>query len=38
MTGSSLVNELCDGMCMLGPGSGSTRRYGLVGVGVLLGI
>ena len=25
--------EDCDGLCMLGPGSGTTRRCGLVGVG-----
>ena len=27
---------LCDGLYMLGPGSGSIRRCGLVGVGVSL--
>ena len=26
----------CDGLCMLGPGSGTIRRYGLVGVSVSL--
>ena len=26
----------CDGLCMLGPGSVTIRKYGLVGVGVSL--
>jgi hypothetical protein len=28
----------CDGLNMLGPGSGTIRRYGPVGVGVSLGV
>ena len=28
--------QLCDGLHMLGPGSGTIRRYGPVGVGVAL--
>ena len=28
----------CDGLYMLGPGSGTIRRWGLVGVGVSLGV
>ena len=29
-------NIQCDGLCMLGPGSDTIRRYGPVGVGVSL--
>ena len=30
------IDAVCDGLNMLGPGSGTIRRYGLVGVGVVL--
>jgi hypothetical protein len=30
------LNEFCDGLYLLGPGSGTIRRCGLAGVGVSL--